>query len=399
MKRIFFTLCAIGVLFTACGQSPLPEQLPDTSVADSIQDTIVEEEYVIPDSVDLKQQIAQMLIVGFRGTQLKKTDHIVRDITKYKIGGVILFEFDAPSKSRPRNITSREQVKKLCSDLQALTPETLFISIDQEGGYVSRLLPKYGFPKFAKAADQGAIPQDSNDRNKLTIETARMTAEALRDVGINLNFAPVVDVNVNPNCPIIGRIARSFSSDPARVSECAEIWIDEQNKQHVLSCLKHFPGHGSSKDDTHEDFADVTKTWSEAELEPYRTLIKTNKVQLIMTTHVVNRQLDKKYPATLSKYTLTTLLRDSLGYQGAIITDDLTMGAVSKHYNLKTLLELSINAGADILCVSNNGSNYRENIVPRLIDLIYSLVQEGKIDEQRIHDSYIRIQKLKKSIQ
>lgn len=138
------------------------------------------------------------------------------------------------------------------------------------------------------------------------------------------------------------------------------------------------------------------ETWRNLTTEQQAVL---KQMQLIMTTHVVNRQLDKKYPATLSKYTLTTLLRDSLGYQGAIITDDLTMGAVSKHYNLKTLLELSINAGADILCVSNNGSNYRENIVPRLIDLIYSLVQEGKIDEQRIHDSYIRIQKLKKSIQ
>lgn len=348
----------------------------------------------------LQDDIAEMLIVGFRGTELKKDNHIVRDIEKYHIGGVILFEYDAPSGKRPRNITSAKQVKKLCQDLQGLGEETLFISIDQEGGRVNRLKEKYGFPHFESPE---ASAKGGSDSVRCC---ARNTAEVLHNMGINLNFAPCTDVNTNPDCPIIGKLGRSFSSDPSVVAQYAQIWIEEQQKQGVVSCLKHFPGHGSSLADTHLGLADVSDTWDELELVPYKKLIGSNKADsngtlpyMIMTTHVFNKNWDEKYPATLSKKVLTDMLRDSLHYQGIIITDDLAMGAMAQQYEYADMLELTLNAGADMLCLSNNGAEYDKEIVPKTINIIYQLVQDDKVSREKIHQSAERIRKLKKSIQ
>lgn len=340
----------------------------------------------------LRQEIAQMLIVGFRGTEVSDTSHIVRDIKEYGIGGVILFEYDAPSHSRPRNITSPAQLKKLCHRLQGLTEEPLLISIDQEGGMVSRLKSKYGFPSFASAQKTAADGDDS------VRHYARLTAKTLAGLGINLNFAPCVDVNINPDCPVIGKIERSFSRDADRVAHCASIWIEEQSREGVISCLKHFPGHGSSKKDTHLGLADVTDTWQPSELAPYRRLIADGKIGMIMTTHVFNARLDSTYPATLSPAILSTLLRDSLKFEGVIITDDLAMGAMTQQYSYEEILLRTIEAGADLLCLSNNGQEYNPDIVPETIDLIYNMVHEGKIGADRIHQSSKRIAKLKNGL-
>lgn len=350
------------------------------------------------DEQRLRNDIAQMLLVGFRGTSLSDTCHIVRDIKQHHIGGVILFEYDAPSRSRPRNIASRSQLKQLCSQLQSLDSETLLIGIDQEGGRVTRLKPQYGFPLFASAAASARSGIDS------VRSCARLTASTLRSLGINLNFAPCVDVNINPACPIIGKLERSFGSNARRVAQCAAVWVDEQQRQGVVACLKHFPGHGSSRSDTHLGLADVSDTWQPSELEPYKALIDSaqahpddpsRQVRMIMTTHVFNARLDSLLPATLSRPTLTGLLRDSLRFDGVIITDDLAMGAMTQHYSDTAMLRLTILAGADLLCLSNNGANYDPDIVPRTIDLILSLVRSGDIPAERIHQSAARIRRLK----
>lgn len=330
-----------------------------------------------------------MLVVGFRGTDINDTNHIVRDIRDYHIGGVILFEYDVPSQSRPRNINSPKQLKNLCSALQGLSDEKLLIGIDQEGGRVNRLKTTMGFPSF-KSAQQSSKEGDASVRYQ-----AKLTAKTLADAGINLDFAPCVDVNVNPSCPIIGKLERSFSESPSRVTACAKIWIAELQQRGVIACPKHFPGHGSSKDDTHLGMADVSETWTEAELEPYRQLIAQGQIRMLMTTHVFNNQLDSIYPATLSKATLTGLLRDSLGYTGVIITDDMAMGAMQKEYSYEEMLLRSILAGADMLCLSNNGQTYNADIVPQTVDIIYQLVKSGKITRQRIHESAKRIKSLK----
>ncbi len=340
----------------------------------------------------LRQEIGQMLMVGFRGTSISDTNHITRDIKEYNLGGVILFEYDVPSHSRPRNISSVKQLKRLCRDLQSLSDGKLLIGIDQEGGRVSRLKEKYGFPTFA-SAQKTATDGDDSVRHY-----ARLTAKTLAQLGINLNFAPCVDVNINPDCPVIGKIERSFGKDAVKVAKYAGIWIEEQNAEGVVSCLKHFPGHGSSKADTHLGLADVSDTWQPAEILPYRELIAKGDVQMVMTTHVFNSQIDSLYPATLSHTTLTGLLRDSLHFDGVIITDDMAMGAMTQQYGYEEMLLLAILAGADMLCLSNNGQEYNADIVPQTIDLIYDMVLSGKIPEERIHESAQRIRKLKESI-
>ena len=337
----------------------------------------------------LKREIGQMLMVGFRGTDINDTNHITRDIKEHNLGGVILFEYDAPSHSRPRNISSTRQLKKLCRDLQSLSDDKLLIGIDQEGGRVSRLKVKYGFPAFA-SAQKTATDGDDSVRHY-----ARLTAKTLAQLGINLNFAPCVDVNINPDCPVIGKIERSFGKDARKVAKYAGIWIEEQKAEGVISCLKHFPGHGSSKADTHLGLADVSETWQPVELLPYRELIAKNDVQMVMTTHVFNSQIDSLYPATLSHTTLTGLLRDSLHFDGVIITDDMAMGAMTQQYGYEEMLLLAILAGADMLCLSNNGQEYNADIVPQTIDIIYDMVLSGKIPEERIHESARRIKDLK----
>lgn len=340
----------------------------------------------------LRKDIGEMLLVGFRGTSIASDSHIVRDIKDYHIGGVILFEYDAPSGRRPRNVTSPHQLKRLCHHLQRLGDEPLLVSIDQEGGRVNRLKEKYGFPIFSSARATAAMGPDSVRSN------AARTARTLDNMGINLNFAPCVDVDVNPDCPVIGKLERSFSSDPADVARCAEIWIEEQNKHHVVSCLKHFPGHGSSYKDSHAGLVDVSQSWQRKELEPYKTLIAKGEVEMIMTTHVFNSQLDSVWPATLSFRTLTGLLRDSLGYQGVIITDDLAMGAMTKQYEYTDILMNTINAGADMLCLSNNGQEYNPDVVPQTVDIIFQLVKEGKVKPSRIRQAAHRIRVLKKKL-
>ena len=344
------------------------------------------------EELSLRSDIAQMLLVGFRGTELSDTSHIVRDIRDCGIGGVILFEYDAPSKSRPRNVVSPEQLRRLCSDLQALSPDRLLIGIDQEGGRVTRLKSSFGFPAFASAEKTA---RDGNDSVRYY---ARLTASTLHDLGINLNFAPCVDVNINPACPVIGKLERSFSKSSHRVAECAAIWVDEQQRQGVTACLKHFPGHGSSKADTHLGLADVSDTWKSAELEPYRTLIANGDIRMVMTTHVFNAQIDSTLPATLSYATLTALLRDSLHFDGVIITDDLAMGAMTQQYEYADILRLAILAGADLLCLSNNGSEYNPDIVPTTVDLIFNMVQRGDIPAVRIRESAARIRQLKQKM-
>lgn len=349
-------------------------------------------ELTVPES-QLRTEVAQMLMVGFRGTALTTDNHIYYDIRDLKVGGVILFEFDAPSGKRPRNITSRQQLKKLCADLQGLTNETLLIAIDQEGGKVTRLKEKYGFPTFAGAKQMAA--SGSTDS---TAYWSGLTAKTLKQMGINLNFAPCTDVDVNPECPIIGKLGRSFSSSPEDVAKHAKAWIEGHRKYRVLSCVKHFPGHGSSESDTHLGIADVSDTWSDKELIPYRRLIKDNVVDLVMTSHVFNSKLDSEWPATLSEKVINGHLRKRLCFKGVVVTDDLAMGAMVSQYSFDTILTRAILAGADILCLSNNGDTYDPEIATKAIDIITNKVKDGTIPESRIHESYNRIIALKKKI-
>lgn len=342
-------------------------------------------------NISIDKKIAQMIMIGFNGTELSSESEIGKDIEKYNFGGVILFDYDVPSKSHPRNITSRFQLLNLINSIQELSDIPAFIAIDQEGGKVSRLKTSYGFPSSESAEHIGRI-----NNTDTSIFWAERTAKLLESLGINMNFAPVVDVNINPECPVIGKLGRSFSSNPDIVTSEAKIVIDEHRKKNIICALKHFPGHGSAHSDSHAGFTDVSDSWQEVELIPYKHLISAGDCDMIMTAHVFNEQLDSLYPATLSEKVVKGLLRDSLGFEGFIISDDMNMGAIADNYSMSFAIEYAINAGIDILLFSNNSNTYDPKMPEKIFNIVKELLVSGKISEKRINESYSRIIKMKK---
>lgn len=338
----------------------------------------------------LEQKIGQMLMIGFRGLEAGGQSPVVQDIRKRNIGGVILFDYDVPTESPIRNIKSPEQVARLTSALQQFSSIPLFIAVDQEGGRVARLKPKSGFPETRSARYLGELDNADSTRYYAEKQTA-----LLGSLGINLNFAPVVDLNTNPDNPVIGKLNRSYSADPGIVTRHARIVIQEHLEQGIIPVLKHFPGHGSAWNDSHKGIADVTGTWKPVELNPYRNLIAHDSVPAVMTAHVFNARLDSTWPATLSKPVLTGLLRDSLNFDGLIFSDDMQMQAIRSQYGLETAIKKGINAGIDILVFANN-SIFEEDIAERAINITKKLVEEGEISRDRIDRSYNRIMEIKR---
>ncbi len=340
-----------------------------------------------PDSLSIK--IGQMLMIGFRGISVESSPDIAADITRRRIGGVVLFDYDVPARSPSRNITSPEQLSSLTLELHKLSKIPLFIAIDQEGGKVNRLKQSRGFPATVSAEYLGRLNNPDS-----TTAAALQTARTLKAMHITMNLAPVADLNANPDNPVIGKPGRSFSSNPAKVTSNLELTVSAYHNEGIIATLKHFPGHGSSTTDTHRDFTDITASWSEQELEPYRLLIGSGYNDAIMTAHVFNGKLDPLYPATLSKTTLTDLLRSKLGFKGIIVSDDMQMKAIAEHYGLETAIRLAIEAGVDILLFGNNTS-YDPAIALTATDIINSLIQQKIITPERIDQSYRRILTLK----
>lgn len=340
-------------------------------------------------SDSLSVKIGQMLMIGFRGTTLEDAPEIAADITKRRIGGVVLFDFDVPAHSHSRNIISPQQLARLTLELQKLANIPLLVAIDQEGGKVNRLKQARGFPPSVSAAYLGRLNNPDS-----TSSAASQTARTLKTMHIGMNLAPVADLNTNPDNPVIGKLDRSFSPDPSVVISNLQLIIQAYHINGIIATLKHFPGHGSSSSDTHLDFTDITASWSEEELEPYRVLIASGYPDAIMTAHVFNGKLDTLYPATLSKQTLTGLLRDKLRFKGVIISDDMQMKAIADHYELESAIQLAINAGVDLLLFGNNAS-YDPAIASKATEIIRSLLQKKIITPERIDQSYQRIMELK----
>lgn len=340
----------------------------------------------------LEKKIGQMIMVGFRGFSIDGESPVARDIEAGRLGGVILFDYDVPRGTFERNIRSPEQVKSLVGQLQARAPVPLFVAVDQEGGRVSRLKERRGFPPTPSQRSLGR-----RDDPVVTRETAVLTARTLADAGFNLNFAPVVDLDVNPGNPVIGALERSFSPNPSVVARNAAIMIGAFREAGVLSAIKHFPGHGSSEADTHEGFVDVTELWSERELLPFRDLIGAGLADMVMTAHTFNGRIDPLFPATLSERTIGGILRERLGYDGVVISDDLQMGAIRDTFAFEETLHRALEAGIDILLFANN-SVYDEEVALKAVAVIAGLVDRGVVSPERIDQSWRRIMKLKKRL-
>lgn len=299
---------------------------------------------------------------------------------------MILFAQDQ-STGNLRNVESPAQVKRLVAELRAVAPaRELIVAIDQEGGVVTRLGPNHGFPALQSEAAIGGQARAE------VRAWADGLAGTLADAGVNLNLAPVVDVDVNPDNPAIGALGRSFSADPAVVATDAAIEIRAHHRRGVRTALKHFPGLGSATVNTDAGIADVTATWTRAELDPYRALLADGLVDVVMAGHVINGQLDPNVPASLSRATVTDLLRGELGFDGPVITDDLHAGAIRDTFGFEDAVGLALEAGCDLLLVANQ-EVHSVTVVDRVIGIVEGLVATGRVTEARIDESIARIER------
>jgi beta-N-acetylhexosaminidase len=340
---------------------------------------------------NLRDRIAAMLLVGFRGRTAAEAEMTLRQIATLGVGGVVLFDVDQPTGG-PRNVESPEQLAALVGSLrEAATRVPLTVAIDQEGGRVARLDESYGFPPTRSAADLGRL-----DDPAVTRAEAAAMADVLVAAGITLNLAPVVDLAVNPANPVIAAVERSYGADPHLVGAHAAAFIEAHHERGIACALKHFPGHGSSAADTHLGVVDVTDTWTDRELEPFAALIGRGLADSVLTAHVFNADLDPDHPATLSAPTITGILRERIGFTGVVISDDLQMGAIRDAYGFDEAVALAIEAGVDLLVIANQIA-YEPEVAPRTIDIVEGLVRSGRISEARIDESWRRISALKGS--
>ncbi len=334
--------------------------------------------------------------MGFSGTVIDEQSSVAQWLSNDGLGGVLLFDYDLMKKSQGKNLVNQAQIKKLTTQLKHYAQKSPcngenghpFIAIDYEGGAVDRLSHIEGCLKTQNPCELALLSEEA-----LRAEAGKM-ANTVKTLGFNLNFAPVVDLNLNEEQGIIGKLGRSFSADPNQVAHVARIFVEVFAEQGLTCCYKHFPGHGSAIGDTHQGFVNVTETFQSKELEPYSLLLAGKELPaMIMTAHVINHKLDASgLPATLSHTVLTGLLRQELGFDGVIVSDDLQMHAIANHYSLEDALRLTINAGADMLIFANQ---FGEITATEIIESIEKLVHANHIPKSRIEQAYQRISDLK----
>ncbi len=338
----------------------------------------------------LDEKIGQMIIVGFSGSEAGQK--ILHKITANHIGGVWLSDQQSPMGNIKTNIQAPQQVKNLITELQSAATIPLFTTIDAEGGKIIRLKKEFGFPATLSPKELG-----NKDDPAFTYKKSQELAKLLKDLGFNFNFAPVVDLNIASNNPALCGKNRCFSRDPGSVYQHARAFIKSHREKNILCCLKHFPGHGSTPEDTHNDWVDASDCWQEEELIPYKKLIKDNLADSILAAHLVIDYFDPHYPASLSRKLLTGFLKESLNYKGLILSDDLIMGAVNLHFSYEKAVELAINAGTDLLmnsCVNEPASQQEDET----FTTIKKLVADGKISEERIDHSFQKIMSYKRKL-
>lgn len=360
-----------------------------TDKQDLIKESNSESPFSLTDQA-LYQKIDQLLMIGFRGTRVTDDSVIAKILKETNLGGVILFDYDSLTKSYDRNIVSPDQLQKLTSELQEHAHTPLFIGIDEEGGAVNRLKRKYGFSYVLPRAKDLGSKRSSN-----TLFQSKKLARELKVLGINLNFAPDTDLDYGTKSPIIGIFGRAFSSRPAVVTAHARAFIDGHNYYGIGTVIKHFPGHGSARGDTHEGLVDATRTYELKELEPFQSLIADGSAKAVMVAHLMNNTIDSEYPASLSKKTVTDLLRTKLGFSGVVVTDDLDMGAIREKYGAGDAAVLALLAGDDLLVFSNNIDSYDDALVYQVRDAIFAAVQDGRLPLNRVLEAYNRVMEWK----
>ena len=321
----------------------------------------------------LDEKIGQMIVAGVNGTDVN--EELINLVNTNKVGGVILFK---------RNIETSEQLKKLNNNIDGLNKEIpLFISVDEEGGRVNRLPSDMEY--FPSAREVGL----KNDKD-YAYNNGKSIGESLKVTGFNMNYAPVLDIFSNPKNTVIGD--RAFGSDVETVSTMGIATMKGIEEEGIISVIKHFPGHGDTSVDSHYGLPIVYKTLEELEifeLIPFKKAIKEG-CKAIMVSHILLDKIDKQNPSSMSETVVTDILREQLGFDGVVITDDMEMGAITENFTVEDACVQSIIAGCDIVLIgSGNESIYNT------IQAIKDSILNGKITEERINESVVRIIKLK----
>ena len=325
----------------------------------------------------LEEKVGQLFIIRPTADVQSPEEEPLKSMLNYPVGGIIFF---AP------NIVSPQQITSFTQTLQAGSKIPLFLSIDEEGGTVARIAKNSAFDvktyRSAAAVAKNGDPQEAEEMG-FTIGTY------LKQYGFNLNFAPVADVNTNPNNPVIG--VRAFSSDPLVAHRMAKAVASGLQQAGVAPVFKHFPGHGDTKEDSHDGLATSNKTLEElqnCELIPFRNLPENS---CVMVGHIALPKIAEPHvPSSLSKTVVTDLLREQMGFEGVIVTDSLAMGAIKNAYTNGEAAVKAVEAGCDILL--------DPSVFPEAFQGLYAAVQEGKISEERIDESVYRILCLKDSL-
>lgn len=340
---------------------------------------------LILNNMTLEQKVGQMFIANIELLDsaepesyeyYKITKKMKKSMNDYKVGGVIFFA---------RNIKTRKQTTAFINNLQKTSEVPMFISVDEEGGSVSRIgkNKKMGITKFPPMREIG----DSNDKTK-AFEVGDTIGREIKELGFNLDFAPIADVDTNPDSPEIGD--RSFSSDPDIAADMVVECVKGLQGNGVSATLKHFPGHGSATSDTHKGYADINqsiKQLRKVEFVPFKAGIAAG-VDLVMVSHLaITNVTGEPVPASLSSLMITDILRNELGFQNLVITDALNMKAITDIYSPEEVAVKAVEAGADILLMPQDLSEAYDGIM--------DAITSEQITEDRINDSVARIIRIK----
>lgn len=378
MKKLLIFLSIIILITTACNRKNNKESPKDNELKEP-NENIQEQKDEIREkikSMTMEEKIGQLFILGFEGKDIEEeTKHLIED---FKIGGLILFS---------RNIEDSNQIIQLINNLKDLNKNNkipLFISIDEEGGNVSRL------PKEFKKLPQAKKIGDTRDID-LSFKFGELLGLRLKSLGFNLNYAPVMDINSNPKNPVIGN--RAFGNNPEVVTSYGIPVMKGIQSMGIISGIKHFPGHGDTDVDSHINLPVINKSLEEIrdfELIPFKKSIEED-VDMIMIAHILFPNIDKEYPSTMSKDIITYLLRKEMGFEGVIISDDLTMGAIIENYTLEGATLKFLQSGGDIALICHGTDDFKS-----IFEYIKIKVKNEEIPIEDIDNKVYRILKLKK---
>ena len=319
--------------------------------------------------------IGATLMVGWPGTQISdpSTQLLCQQLSRGEIGGVLFLR---------HNMETAEQVSELTQYFARCGARfSPLLAVDQEGGLVDRLGNLPGETKWPSAEEIGLHPPG------YAAEPYKAMAQRIRELGFNVNFGPVADLNTNPSNPIIGRLGRSYGAE--QIGPILETFVAAHQGANVATALKHFPGHGSSTTDSHLGFTDISSTWHARELAPFIQAME--QTDAIMAGHLVNRALDETgLPATLSEPMLNQLLREGLGFSGVIVSDDMAMRAITDHYGLEASILMGLSAGIDLYVHSNSGP-YDPNFVEQYHSVVRDAIEAGELTQDDLHQKSKRL--------